>query len=117
MAMIDQPKEQGKVQEAQNKVQFRIIPSVYSSIDSKMGEIRMEIHLPGVKKENIRIKVLPDLFDLHAKRDENSYYGLTEYFPYELKADTITAQYENGLLEVKGKIKDPMEQAVTIKVE
>lgn len=59
----------------------------YSCDDGDGWEI--EVHLPGVPKGNIQIKVLPELYDIQAKRDEGTVYHLTEYFPYEVKPDSV----------------------------
>jgi len=98
-------------------MQYRMIPDHYTNINSITGEWEIEIHLPGIKKEEINLRVLPDLFDLQAKRTEQNLYCLTEYFPYEISPDSIQAKYENGLLRIKGKIKDPLDKAFEIKIE
>jgi len=107
-----------KIQErSKESIQYRLIPDHYTNIDPSSGEWQIEIHLPGIKKEEISLRVLPDLFDLQAKRSDKNLYCLTEYFPYEISTDSIQAKYENGLLFIKGKIKDPMEKAFEIKIE
>jgi len=101
----------------ESSLQFRVIPTVYPSINQKLKELNLEIHLPGVKRENIQLKVLPELFDLRAKKDESTFYAISEYFPYDINCDTIEAHYENGLLQMKAKIKDPMDNACDIKIK
>ncbi len=73
------------------------------------------MELPGVPKEHVKLRVLPEMFDLRATR-KHTQYLLTEYFPYELDINSIEAKYENGLLLIKGRFKDPMESAVDIKL-
>jgi len=110
--------EQGnKTVANQEKMRYRITPTIYSVFDPKSGELRLEIHLPGVKKENIRLKVLSDLYDLTATRDESAFYASSEYFPYDIVPDTLQAQYENGLLQMKAKVKNPLDEAIQIKIE
>ena len=113
-AMVEQS---GKEIANREKIQYRITPTTYSTFDPKSGELKLEIHLPGVKKENIRLKVLPDLYDLTAKRDESAFYASSEYFPYDVIPDTLQAQYENGMLLIKAKVKNPLDEAIQVKID
>jgi len=118
MEIVEKKKtELNELSQKENFLQFRIIPTIYTTCNSKSKEINLEIHLPGVKKENIQLKILPELFDLRAKKDENTFYAISEYFPYEINPDSVEAHYENGLLEMKAKIKDPMDSAYSIKID
>jgi HSP20 family molecular chaperone IbpA len=96
--------------------QYCVIPDHYTNIDAGKHEWMIEIHLPGVKKEEIKLRVLPDIFDLQVERADRHGYALTEYFPFEITPNSVEAKYENGLLLVRGKIKDPLEQAVQIPI-
>jgi len=95
---------------------YQIRPTYYSNFNSDEREFECEIHLPGVKKEDVKLRVLPELFDIKAKRD-HALFTLTEYFPCELNVDALHANYENGLLRLKGKIRDPLENAVDIPLQ
>jgi len=118
MEMVEKKKEEFKeTSQKENKLQYRIIPTIYTTCNSKSKELNLEIHLPGVKKENVQFKILPELFDLRAKKDESTFYAISEYFPYEINPDTVEAHYENGMLEMKAKIKDPMDSAYSIKID
>jgi HSP20 family molecular chaperone IbpA len=98
-------------------VHYRVVPDHYSNFDSTANEWRIEVHLPGVKKEDINLRILPDLYSLETKRDERRFYSLTEYFPFTISPDSVQAKYESGLLIISGKIKDPLEKAYEIKIE
>jgi len=106
----------GVVEEKKSKLDetwYQIRPTYYSNFNSDEGEFVCEIHLPGVKKDEVKLRVLPELFDLKAKR-EHVLFTLTEYFPCELDVNSIQAKYENGLLQMKARIRDPLEDAVEI---
>lgn len=99
----------------QDQITYRVRPNIYSSFDSKTGEFEYEVHLPGVNKKDVKLRVLPTLFDLKARRDQ-ILFTETEYFPYEIDVNAIEAKYENGLLRMHGKLKNPLDDAVEIKL-
>jgi len=96
-------------------IYWRIRPNYSADFDNETGEYNARVELPGVPKDHVKLRVLPDLFDLRATR-QHTQYLLTEYFPYEMDVNSIEAKYENGLLLIKGRFKDPMESAVDIQL-
>jgi len=96
-------------------IYWRIRPVYSADFDNETGEYNARVELPGVPKEHVKLRVLPEMFDLRATR-KHTQYLLAEYFPYELDVNSIEAKYENGLLLIKGRFKDPMESAVDIKL-
>ncbi len=112
-------KKTGVMEEKKSKgdeTWYQIRPTYYSNFNSDEREFECEIHLPGVKKDDVKLRVLPELFDVKAKR-EHVLFTLTEYFPCELDVNSIKAKYENGLLQLKAKIRDPLEDAVDIPLQ
>jgi len=107
---IEQTKPKG------NEAWYQIRPTYYSNFNSDLGEFECEVHLPGVMKDDVKLRVLPELFDIKAKR-EHVLFTLTEYFPCELNINSLHAKYENGLLRMKAKIRDPLENAVDIPLQ
>jgi len=101
-------------QEAQ--VKYHITPTHYLEFDDDGKEWTLEIHLPGVAKENIKFKALPDAYFLEARR-EVALYSVSEYFPFDVDVSSISGKYNDGLLIVKGKVKDPLAEAVNIKLD
>jgi len=94
-------------------IYWRIRPYYSADFDPETGEYNARVELPGVPKDQVKLRVLPDMFDLRATR-EHTQYLLTEYFPYEMDVNSIEAKYEHGLLLIKGKFKDPLDSAVDI---
>ena len=110
-------KKSEAIQEKHNQeIKYRIRPTRYFNFDAENKEWTLEVHLPGVEKSEIKLRILPNLYDLKAYRDE-VIYSLTQYFPWNVETDSVKANYENGLLMVSGKIRDPMADAVPIKLE
>lgn len=100
---------------AADEIKYRIRPRRYFDYSCKDKTWEIEVQLPGVDKSEIKLKFLKDAYVLEARRDK-ALYRLSEYVPFEFDKDSISANYENGLLEIKGSITDPMAQAVEIKL-
>ncbi len=111
----NQGKKDLSTKEKNEEIYWRIRPFYSADFDSDTGEYNARVELPGVPKDHVKLRVLPDMFDLRATR-EHTQYLLTEPFPYELDVNSIEAKFEHGLLLIKGKFKDPLESAVDIKL-
>ena len=94
-------------------VWYRIRPTYSSHFDYSTGEFTSEVQLPGVPKERVNLRILPELFDLKATW-EHVLWTLTEYFPVKVNVDTLDAQYNHGLLRIKVQFLDPLAEAVDI---
>ena len=102
------------------KTLYRIRPYYDMYYNRDEGRFKYEIHLPGVPKENVSLKILPELFQLRAYREEGdskAEYTTTKYFRAEIDKESVEASYENGLLKFSVRIKDPLEDAVDIPIE
>jgi HSP20 family protein len=90
------------------------IPRIDVIDDDK--EVRIMAELPGMGKEDIEIILARDHLTIRGEkreeRDENqgNYYRRERVFgtfvrdiplPYEVKADEVTAEFKNGILEIK----------------
>ena len=63
-------------------------------------EYIIEIELPGVKKEDIEIKITENTFCIRAPRKSMEYTGCW-VLDHDFDADESNASYENGLLSVR----------------
>lgn len=98
---------------------FKIVPYYTWDYDCENSRLEYEISLAGVPKENIKLKVLPTMFHLEAKRVEETsegHFSLTKYFMDEVDPKSAEAKYDNGLLRFSVKLKNPMDDAIEIKL-
>jgi len=101
--------------EKEPEIWYRVRPHHAFDFDPCTGEFEGEVELPGVAREHVKLRVIPELYELRAAR-EHTLFTLAEYFPYEIDVDSFKAKYEHGLLLISGKFKDPLAGAVDIKL-
>ena len=94
---------------------MKISPDVCSYVDEEGNQIQLEVSLPGVKKEDINLKLTDDSFNLSAPRDDFDYVAAST-FCCPVNASGATANYENGLLKISVPFKDPMANAIQVSV-
>jgi HSP20 family protein len=100
---------------AEEKV-VTLSPNVCFDTDDNQSGGTLEIALPGVKKEDINLKINADGYNLSAVRGDTRYVA-NEAFCCPVVPDKTEAKYENGLLVIKLKFKDPMEEAIPVAIQ
>lgn len=85
-------------------------------VDEKNAEAIVTVEMPGVSKEDIKISATENSIEVRADGEKRRYF---KTMPLEVEIDPATckATYNNGVLEVKAKLKKPAKRGVEIKVD
>ena len=94
---------------------FRVSPDVCTYLNEENNTLNIEVSMPDVNKEGIRLKMLEDSFSLIAPGKDVEYVTASA-FCCPVKADEADARYENGCLKITVPFKDPFENAVQVAI-
>ncbi|MCE8426585.1 MAG: Hsp20/alpha crystallin family protein [Candidatus Methanoperedens sp.] len=91
-------------------------PFTSSISDEKNNEFKITSEMPGMQKEDIEVNATEDEVTIKAQGRGRRYYKTIRTPP--TAPDSSKAQYNNGILEVTLKFKDPVKtKGKTVKVE
>ncbi len=81
-------------------------PLVDTKVDEKASTLTITAEMPGVTKQDIKVKVSPEYVSIHAEKGDKKYH--TD-IPVDVELDDKSAKatYSNGILELKIKLKAP----------
>jgi len=91
------------------------LPNTRQKYDAKEGEYIVEFELPGVQKEKIDVDIKEKELKITAAGSDSNQYEKTITFPKQIDPSTAKAKYENGILTLRVKPKEP-EKPKVVKV-
>ncbi|MBS7270241.1 MAG: Hsp20/alpha crystallin family protein [Candidatus Freyarchaeota archaeon] len=83
-------------------------PYTETHIDKDAGILIIVAELPGVSRENIKVKANRRKVTISAESEKKKYYKEVDT-ERETDPKSTSAQYKNGILEVRVKFKEPLE--------
>jgi HSP20 family protein len=81
-------------------------PLVDTMIDEKENVLTITAEMPGVTKQDVKVKMSQDYVSIHAEKGEKKYHTDIPV-NVELDDQSAKATYSNGILELKIKLKAP----------
>ncbi len=97
------------------KEPLKISPDVCSYISEDDRTLNIEVSIPGVNRDNIRLRMVDDSFSLQASGKEVSNVTASA-FCCPVRAADAHADYEDGCLKITVPFKDPFENAVQVPI-
>ena len=82
--------------------------------EDRNGEISVTIDMPGVDKNDIELTVDEHTVSIEADNDTRQ-YSISKTFDATLNPDTVTANLNNGILDIKIKKVDNIGKKIKIK--
>ncbi|QIW23419.1 Hsp20/alpha crystallin family protein [Sulfolobus sp. S-194] len=116
------PDGKPKIEEFGNVRNFKGKPIVSEEreplvdVIEKNDEIRVIAEVPGVNKDQIKVKISGNKLIIQAQGEDRKYYKEVE-LPTEVDDKSAKATYNNGVLQVILKKKQQQESSTEIKVE
>ena len=84
----------------------RLNPCTCISHDEIEGRLRIDVEMPGVNKDDIKLDMRRSSFCVSAPRGEDSEYSSCFMLSHEVEPEKSEARFKNGLLRIFSPIKD-----------
>jgi HSP20 family molecular chaperone IbpA len=102
--------------EVKEEEKFLMSPEVCSYADDESASYKIEIQLPGVEKESIKLKMHEDSFFIKGETDDTIYIG-SYGICCPVKPEEAKATYKQGLLKIEVPFSEPEFKSVEVNIE
>ena len=102
--------------EVKEEQKYLTSPEVCSWADDEENIYKIEMQLPGVDKDSIKLKMHDDSFFIKGETEDTIYIG-SYGVCCPIKPEEAKASYKNGLLKIKVPFKEPEFQSIDIEIE
>ena len=105
-----------EMSETKEEDKYLTSPEVCSWADDESETYKIEIQLPGVEKDSIKLKMHDDSFFIKGETEDTVYIGsYTVCCP--VKPEEAKAVYNQGLLKIEVPFKEPEFQSIDVKID
>jgi HSP20 family molecular chaperone IbpA len=104
------------MEEVKEEQKFVTSPEVCSWADDDSTSYKIEIQLPGVEKESIKLKMHDDSFFIKGETEDTIYIGSFSIC-CPVKPEEAKATYNQGLLKINVPFKEPEYHSIDVKIE
>ncbi len=85
-------------------------------VDEEKNQVIITLEMPGIDKKDIKLETTEDFVEVKAESEERKYYTKIP-LDVQINTETASASYNNGVLEIKAKLKTLPKKGREIKVE
>jgi HSP20 family protein len=101
---------------SEEKEKTYVSPELFMHPDDDHKNYLIEINLPGVEKEKIKLKMLEDSFFIKGEREDTVYIG-TYAVCCPISPDKAKARLKNGQLKIEVPFKEPEFHSVEVNIK
>jgi HSP20 family protein len=101
----------GNVKTPMNRIQQKKNDENLIDVFNEKDQVKIIVELPGVKKENIKVRATESKVFINAKGDQEDHNAEKE-LSVEIKPKTASTKYKNGILEITFERKEPSNEEV-----
>ena len=102
--------------EVKEEEKFIMSPELCSWADDETASYKIEIQLPGVEKDAIKLKMHDDSFFIKGETEDTIYIG-SYSICCPVKPEETKATYNQGLLKIEVPFMEPEYKSVEINIE
>ena len=102
--------------EVKEEEKYLTSPEVCSFADDESATYKIEIQLPGVEKESIKLKMHDDSFFIKGETEDTIYIG-SYGICCEIAPEEAKATYKQGLLKIEVPFKEAEYKSVQVPID